>query len=96
MLKSIIGTKIGMTQVFDQTGNIVPVTIISAGPCVITNILTKEKDGYAAIQLGYGEAKEKNGRKLLPEFSRKIISRLRRSCASSGLATQPNTRSGRK
>ena len=62
-MKSIIGTKIGMTQVFDQTGNIVPVTIISAGPCVITNILTKEKDGYTAIQLGYGEAKEKNATK---------------------------------
>jgi len=62
-MKSIIGTKIGMTQVFDQTGTIVPVTVISAGPCTITNIFTKEKNGYTAIQLGYGEAKEKNATK---------------------------------
>jgi len=60
MLKSIIGEKIGMTQVFDATGNIVPVTVIKAGPCVITGLRTVEKDGYLAVQLGFGEAGEKN------------------------------------
>ena len=59
MLTSIIGTKIGMTQIFDKTGNIVPVTVISAGPCVVTALLTTEKNGYSAVQLGYGEIKEK-------------------------------------
>ena len=58
MLTSIIGTKVGMTQIFDASGNIVPVTVVSAGPCVITGIMTKEKNGYTAVQLGYGEVKE--------------------------------------
>ncbi|MFH1368576.1 MAG: 50S ribosomal protein L3 [Elusimicrobiota bacterium] len=60
MLTSILGTKIGMTQIFDKTGNVIPVTVISAGPCTITGLRTKEKDGYVAIQLGYGEIKEKS------------------------------------
>jgi len=59
MLTSIIGTKIGMTQIFDKTGNIIPVTVISAGPCVVTGLRTVEKDGYQAVQLGYGDIKEK-------------------------------------
>ncbi|MDR1400698.1 MAG: 50S ribosomal protein L3 [Endomicrobium sp.] len=60
MLKSIIGEKIGMTQVFDARGNVVPVTIIKAGPCVITGLRTVEKDGYLAVQLGFGEVLEKS------------------------------------
>ena len=59
MLKSIIGKKVGMTQVFDDKGNLVPVTVVEAGPCVVTGIRTAEKDGYAAVQLGFGEADEK-------------------------------------
>jgi large subunit ribosomal protein L3 len=58
-MKSIIGTKIGMTQIYDQIGNVIPVTVIAAGPCVVTGIRTKEKDGYTAVQLGYGDIKEK-------------------------------------
>ena len=59
MLKSIIGKKIGMTQVFDDKGNLIPVTVVEAGPCVVTGVRTAEKDGYNAVQLGFGDAEEK-------------------------------------
>jgi large subunit ribosomal protein L3 len=55
----ILGTKLGMTQVFDETGNAIPVTVIQAGPCVITQIKTEQTDGYSSVQVGYGEVKEK-------------------------------------
>ena len=54
MVVGLIGNKIGMTQIFDESGNIIPVTILKVGPCVITQVKTKSKDGYDAIQLGYG------------------------------------------
>ncbi|MDR0398757.1 MAG: 50S ribosomal protein L3 [Endomicrobium sp.] len=60
MLKSIIGKKVGMTQVFDDKGNLIPVTVVEAGPCVVTGVRTAEKDGYTAVQLGFDNAKEKN------------------------------------
>ncbi|MDR2427775.1 MAG: 50S ribosomal protein L3 [Endomicrobium sp.] len=60
MLKSIIGKKVGMTQVFDDKGNLMPVTVVEAGPCVVTGVRTAEKDGYTAVQLGFDNAKEKN------------------------------------
>lgn len=53
-IKGILGTKLGMTQVFDDQNHIVPVTVISAGPCVVTALRTIEKDGYTAVQLAYG------------------------------------------
>lgn len=59
MLKSIIGSKIGMTQVFDEKGKLVPVTVIEAGPCVVTAIKTVETDGYNAVQLGFKDVAEK-------------------------------------
>lgn len=55
----ILGTKLGMTQVFDEAGKAVPVTVIQAGPCTITQIKTVDTDGYSAIQVGYGEVTEK-------------------------------------
>jgi len=55
----ILGNKIGMTQIFDETGNIVPVTIVKVGPCFITQIKTKLTDGYNAVQIGYGNVKFK-------------------------------------
>jgi large subunit ribosomal protein L3 len=58
MSKTIIGKKVGMTQIFDEKGNVVPVTVIEAGPCNVVQIKTVETDGYDAIQLGYGEVKE--------------------------------------
>ena len=57
MQKGIIGKKIGMTQIFDEKGNVIPVTVIEAGPCVIAQIKTVENDGYASIQMGYGDLK---------------------------------------
>ena len=60
MKKGIIGKKIGMTQIFDETGNMIPVTVIAAGPCVVAQKKTVEKDGYDAVQLGFGEVKEKH------------------------------------
>src|SRR5579863_7824959 len=54
-IKGVLGTKLGMTQVFDDDGRIVPVTVVKAGPCVVTAVRTAERDGYAGVQLGYGE-----------------------------------------
>ncbi|MFN3402920.1 MAG: 50S ribosomal protein L3 [Cytophagaceae bacterium] len=59
-MSGIIGKKIGMTSIFDQDGKSIGCTLIQAGPCVVTQIKTAEKDGYSAIQLGYGDKKEKN------------------------------------
>lgn len=60
MNKAIIGRKAGMTQVFTPEGKVIPVTVIEAGPCPVVQIKTVEKDGYAALKLGFGEAKEKS------------------------------------
>ena len=54
-IKGVLGTKLGMTQVFDDDGKMVPVTVVAAGPCVVTALRTPDADGYAAVQLGYGE-----------------------------------------
>jgi len=58
MDKVIIGKKVGMSQVFDETGRVVPVTVIEAGPCVVTQIKTVEQDGYSAIQVGFAEKRK--------------------------------------
>jgi large subunit ribosomal protein L3 len=55
----LLGNKIGMTQIFDELGNIIPVTILKVGPCVVTQIKTKSKDGYDSIQIGYGNVSNK-------------------------------------
>ena len=60
MQKGIIGKKIGMTQIFDEKGNVVPVTVIEAGPCVVVQKKTVENDGYAAVQLGFGDVSPKH------------------------------------
>ena len=60
MQKGIIGKKLGMTQVFDEKGNVVPVTVVEAGPCAVVQKKTVENDGYVAVQLGYGDIKDKN------------------------------------
>ena len=59
MNKGLIGKKIGMTQIFDESGKVIPVTVIEAGPCVIAQVKTIDTDGYEAIQLGFGDVKEK-------------------------------------
>ena len=58
MKKAIIGKKVGMTQIFDENGNVIPVTVVEAGPCVVTQKKTVETDGYTAVQLGYENVKE--------------------------------------
>lgn len=58
-MKGLLGVKLGMSQVFDENGVVTPVTIIQAGPCYVTQIKTEETDGYTAVQLGFGEVKEK-------------------------------------
>ncbi|MBQ4370210.1 MAG: 50S ribosomal protein L3 [Oscillospiraceae bacterium] len=60
MQKAIIGKKVGMTQIFDEAGKVIPVTVIEAGPCVVVQKKTVEKDGYSAVQLGYEDVKEKH------------------------------------
>ncbi len=57
MKKGLIGKKIGMTQIFDEAGNVIPVTVVEAGPCTVTQIKTVENDGYQAIQVGFGDVK---------------------------------------
>ena len=59
MNKAIIGKKVGMTQIFDEKGNVIPVTVIQAGPCTVVQVKTIEKDGYNAVKLGYGDVKER-------------------------------------
>jgi large subunit ribosomal protein L3 len=56
-MKGIIGKKVGMTQIFDEKGNVIPVTVIEAGPCYVTQVRTSENDGYVAVQLGFSETK---------------------------------------
>ena len=58
MKKALIGKKVGMTQIFDENGTVIPVTVIEAGPCVVAQVKTIENDGYEAVQLGFGEVKE--------------------------------------
>ena len=59
-MKTIIGRKVGMTQIFDEKGNVIPVTVIEAGPCSVVQVKTVETDGYDAVQLGFGEVKDKH------------------------------------
>lgn len=60
MTIGLLGNKIGMTQIFDESGNIIPVTILKVGPCIVTQVKTKAKDGYDSIQIGYGNVSPKS------------------------------------
>lgn len=59
MVKALLGRKLGMTQVFAEDGSVVPVTVVQAGPCVVTQVKVPVRDGYSAVQIGFGEKKEK-------------------------------------
>ena len=59
MKKAILATKVGMTQIFKEDGSLIPVTVLQAGPCVVTQIKTVENDGYSAVQVGFVDKKEK-------------------------------------
>lgn len=60
MIHGLLGKKLGMTQIFDESGRVVPVTVLQVGPCVVTQLKTTERDGYEAVQLGFGESKRLN------------------------------------
>ena len=77
-MKGLIGKKIGMTQVYDETGKVTPVTVIQTGPCTVISQMTKENNGYSAVQLGFGEKKAKN-----------VSEALKGHCAKSGKAENP-------
>lgn len=74
-MPGLIGKKVGMTSIFDEAGKNIPCTVIEAGPCVITQVKTIEKDGYSAVQLAYGEQKEKHTNKpMLGHFAKANVS----------------------
>src|SRR5688572_1340601 len=80
-MKALLGTKIGMTQLLQEDGLVVPVTLIQAGPCTVTQVKTVEKDGYSAVQIGFGTGKNLNkataghvkASKATPKVLREII-----------------------
>ena len=73
-MMGLIGRKIGMTQLFDEKGDVVPVTVIEAGPCTVTEIRTSERDGYTALQLGFGTNKERRFTKpVLGQFTKRNL-----------------------
>jgi len=78
MIKGIIGKKLGMTQIYAEDGTVIPVTVVDAGPCTVLSLRTKDKDGYSAVQLGFGQAKKKNTSKAICGH-----------CAAAGLADNP-------
>jgi ribosomal protein L3 len=82
-MSGIIGKKVGMTSVFDSTGKQIPCTIIEAGPCVVTQVKTNDKDGYQAVQLAYGDRKEKTLPLRKKESSLKLTRPLNRSWPNS-------------
>ena len=70
-MSGILGKKIGMTSIYDDGGKNIPVTVIEAGPCVVTQVRTKEKDGYDAIQMAFDEKKAKNtSRAMIKHFEK--------------------------
>ena len=79
MKKAIIGKKIGMTQIFDENGKVIPVTVVEAGPCAVTQKKTVEKDGYEAIQVGFGDIREKLVSKPIKGHFAKVGVSLRRT-----------------
>ena len=72
-MSGLIGKKIGMTSIFDENGKNIPCTVIEAGPCVVTQVRTKEVDGYEALQLGFDDKTEKNATKAQLGILRKLV-----------------------
>ena len=64
MKKAILATKVGMTQIFNEDGMLIPVTVLQAGPCVVTQVKTDENDGYTAVQVGFGDTLQKQALQL--------------------------------
>ena len=80
-MRGLIGKKIGMTQIFNNTGSLIPVTIVEAGPCVVTQIKTLDSDGYDAVQIGFSDLKDKHSNKALSGHFRKANSKSKKYLA---------------
>lgn len=96
--KGILGTKLGMTQVFDENNRVVPVTVVKAGPNVVTRIRTPERDGYSAVQVAYGEISPRKVTKpVTGQYAAAGINPavIWPSCAWTTRTRRPNTRSAR-
>ena len=80
-MRGLIGKKIGMTQVFNKTGSLIPVTIVEAGPCVVTQIKTLDSDGYDSVQIGFSDLKNKHSNKALSGHFNKANSKAKKYLA---------------
>jgi len=89
MTLGILGRKVGMTQVFDSSGNVIPVTVIEAGPCHVLQIKTPERDGYEAIQLGFADKPRRLARRSERGHVAKLESKRQRALAAAGVASVP-------
>ncbi len=76
MKKAILATKVGMTQIFNEDGVLIPVTVLQAGPCVVTQIKTVENDGYSAVQVGFGDKREKSGERVKEKHTDMVLKKL--------------------
>lgn len=90
----ILGKKVGMTRVYDQSGTVVPVTVIEAGNNVVTQVRTKEKDGYSAVQVGYGDTTEKRTSKPLAGHFKKAGVTPKKFVREFALAAEPEVKAG--
>ena len=88
MKKAILATKVGMTQIFNEDGVLVPVTVLQAGPCVVTQVKTVENDGYKAVQVGFVDKRDKLLANRLRDTSTRQVFPTRDSSASSVSRTQ--------
>jgi len=85
MAKGILGQKVGMTQVYDETGDVIPVTVIQAGPCHVLQLRTAERDGYDAVQLGYGDKPRRLARRSERGHVAKLSSKRSKKRAAAGI-----------
>ena len=89
-MKAIIGKKVGMSQIFDENGKVIPVTVIEAGPCTVVQKKTSDKEGYEAVQLGYEDIPERKLSKPEMGHLNKAGVATRSTCVSSTWITPPN------
>lgn len=85
MLKGILGRKVGMTQIYDETGNAIPVTVVEAGPCHVLQVRTAEKDGYSAVQLGFQDKPRRSASRAERGHVTKLGSKRAKSMAAAGV-----------
>ena len=91
-MKGLIGKKLGMTQVYNDQDQVIPVTVLEAGPCVVLDVKTVEKNGYSAVQLGYGSRKVKNVNKaILGTSAKRNAIPIRHAGSANSGATRPRT-----